>query len=87
MATDRLSAVLQAMADADGTPMGTAHCSIVDRVCTAAVALLSLRDAGLSLMVGGELRGTVGVSEPGIAAVQELQLSLGEGTVRRRVGR
>lgn len=62
-----------ASADGDGTS------SIIDRVCLAAVELLSLEGAGLSLMVGGELQGTAGVSEPGIAAVQELQLSLGEG--------
>jgi hypothetical protein len=52
---------------------------MVDRVCGAAVVLLSLSGAGLSLMVDGELRGTAGVSEPGIAVVQELQLALGEG--------
>jgi hypothetical protein len=73
--TDRLSAVLKAImeADVDGSA------SLVDRVCVAAVALLSLRGAGLSLMVDGELRGTAGVSDPGIATVQELQLTLGEG--------
>jgi hypothetical protein len=53
--------------------------SLVDRVCMAAVVLLSLKGAGLSLMVEGELRGTAGVSAPGIAVVQELQLTLGEG--------
>lgn len=53
--------------------------SAVDRVCAAGVALLSLKGAGLSLMVDGELRGTAGVSDPGIAIVQELQLALGEG--------
>lgn len=53
--------------------------SLVDRICSAAVALLSLSGAGLSLMVDGQLRGTAGVSDPGIAAVQELQLMLGEG--------
>lgn len=53
--------------------------SAVDRVCVAAVALLSLSGAGISLMVDGELRGSAGVSEPGVAAVQELQLSLGQG--------
>jgi GAF domain-containing protein/ANTAR domain-containing protein len=63
------------MGDADG--VGSA--SMIDRVCAAAVALLSLSGAGLSLMVDGELRGTAGVSESGIAAVQELQLTLGEG--------
>jgi len=75
MPSDRLSVVLRAVADADGEGAG----SIVDRVCAAAVALLSLRGAGLSLMVAGELRGTAGVSDPGIAVVQELQLALGEG--------
>jgi hypothetical protein len=75
MPTDRLSAVLREIveADVDGSS------SLVDRVCTAAVSLLSLKGAGLSLMVDGELRGTAGVSEPGIAVVQELQLTLGEG--------
>jgi hypothetical protein len=73
--SDRLSVVLRAVADADENGAG----SIVDRVCAAAVALLSLRGAGLSLMVEGELRGTAGVSDPGIAVVQELQLALGEG--------
>jgi len=63
------------MASAD---RGTSS-SMIDRICAAAVELLSLSGAGLSLMVDGELRGTAGVSEPGIAAVQELQLTLGEG--------
>jgi hypothetical protein len=63
------------MADADSD----GGASMVDRVCRAAVALLALSGAGLSLMVDGELRGSAGVCEPGIAAVQELQLSLGEG--------
>jgi hypothetical protein len=63
------------MADAD--PGGTA--SMVDRVCGAAGTLLSLSGAGISLMADGELRGTAGVSEAGIEAVQELQLTLGEG--------
>lgn len=74
MPTDRLSAVLGAMAEA-----GANGDSLIDRVCFAAVTLLSLRGAGLSLMVDGELRGTAGVSEPVIGAVQELQLTLGEG--------
>lgn len=73
--SDRLSVVLRAIADADGDGPG----SPLDRLCAAAVTLLSLEGAGLSLMVDGELRGTAGVSDPGIAAVQELQLTLGEG--------
>jgi GAF domain/ANTAR domain len=75
MPTDRLSVVLREIveADVDGSS------SLVNRVCTAAVSLLSLKGAGLSLMVDGELCGTAGVSEPGIALVQELQLTLGEG--------
>lgn len=75
MALDRLSVVLEAMAGVAGN--GSA--SMIDRVCGAAVELLSLRGAGLSLMAGGELRGSAGVSEPGIAVIQELQLTLGEG--------
>jgi hypothetical protein len=75
VASERLSVVLKAMADAD--PGGTA--SMIDRVCGAAEALLSLSGAGISLMADGELRGTAGVSEAGVEAVQELQLTLGEG--------
>jgi hypothetical protein len=70
-----LSVVLAAMASADGDGP---H-SMIDRVCLAAVELLSLKGAGLSLMVDGRPQGSAGVSEPGIAVVQELQLSLGEG--------
>ena len=62
------------MANVDG-----AAPTVIDRVCVAAVALLSLSGAGISLMVDGQLRGSAGVSEPGIAALQELQLELGEG--------
>lgn len=63
------------MAEADGG----GSLSPIDRVCVAARLLLLLSGAGLSLMVDGELRGTAGVSDPGIAVVQELQLTLGEG--------
>jgi GAF domain len=73
--TDRLSVVLRAMAEAEGD--GTV--SLIDRVCIAAVGLLVLRGAGLSLMVDGELRGTAGVTDTKIASIQELQLTLGEG--------
>ncbi len=72
--TDRLSAVLAAMAEIDGD-----RPSALDRLCGAAVGLLSLRGAGISLMAHGQLRGTAGVSDPGVGAVQELQLELGEG--------
>ncbi len=74
MSTDRLSVVLREIveADVDGSS------PLVDRVCMAAVSLLSLKGAGLSLMVDGELHGTAGVSELGISLVQELQLTLGE---------
>jgi GAF domain len=74
MPTDRLSVVLAAMADVDGDGP-----SALDRLCAAAVGLLSLRGAGISLMVDGELRGTAGVSGAGVRAVQELQFELGEG--------
>jgi GAF domain/ANTAR domain len=70
-----MSVVLEAMSGAERG----ASTSMVDRVCGAAVELLSLSGAGLSLMVDGVLRGTAGVSNPGIASVQELQLTLGEG--------
>jgi ANTAR domain/GAF domain len=72
--TDRLSVVLAAMADLDGDIP-----SAPDRLCGAAVGLLDLRGAGISLMVDGELRGTAGVSGSGVQAVQELQFELGEG--------
>ena len=75
MASDRLSVVLGAMADAGSASSG----SMIDRVCGAAVTLLSLSGAGLSLIADGKLRGTAGVNEHGIAAVQELELALGEG--------
>lgn len=74
VAADRLSVVLAAMSEVDGNAS-----SVIDRVCVAAVGLLSLSGAGLSLMVDGELRGSAGVTGPGIDAVQEAQLSLGEG--------
>jgi hypothetical protein len=74
MPTDRTALVLAAMAKVDGDAP-----TVIDRVCVAAVALLSLGGAGISLMTDGHLRGSAGVSEPGIAAVQELQLELGEG--------
>jgi hypothetical protein len=74
MPTDRVGTVLAAMANVDGDAP-----TVIDRVCFAAVALLSLSGAGISLMADGQLRGSAGVSEPGIAVVQELQLELGEG--------
>lgn len=75
MPTARLSIVLTAMAEAlrDGAPTS------IDGVCQGAVSLLSLSGAGISLMVDGELRGTAGATGPAIAALQELQLTLGEG--------
>jgi hypothetical protein len=74
VAPDRLRVVLAAMADVDGDAP-----SVIDRVCVASVSLLSLSGAGISLLVDGRLQGSAGVSEAGIAAVQELQLELGEG--------
>ena len=74
MSVDRFSAVLKAMASVDGDAS-----SVIDRVCVAAVGLLGLSGCGISLMVDGRLRGSTGGSDSGIAAVQELQLELGEG--------
>jgi hypothetical protein len=71
---DRIGVVLAAIANVDGDAS-----SAIDRVCAAAVTLLSLSGAGISLMADDELRGSAGVAESGVAAVQELQLSLGEG--------
>ena len=75
VSSDRLSVVLAAMAAVDRDASKT----VIDRVCGAAIALLSLQGAGLSLIVDGELCGTAGVSDAGIRMVQELQLTLGEG--------
>jgi hypothetical protein len=74
MPTDRVGTVLAAMATVDGDAP-----TVIDRVCVAAVTLLALSGAGISLMADGQLRGSAGVSEPGIAVLQELQLELGEG--------
>lgn len=74
MPVDRVGMVLSAMASVDGGAS-----TVIDRVCVAAVSLMSLRGAGISLMVDGELRGSAEVSAPGISVVQELQLELGEG--------
>lgn len=76
MAADPIHVVLQAVAEAGSRDEAT---SIVDWVCSAAISLLSLKGAGVSLMVDGELRGAAGVSDPGIALMQELHLALGEG--------
>jgi ABC-type tungstate transport system substrate-binding protein len=75
MTTDRVQTVLRAIAD---VPSETSP-SLIDQVCAAAVKVLSLRGSGVSLMVGGELRGRAGVSDAGISEIQELQLELGEG--------
>ena len=72
-AANRLSTVLAAMAAVDG------ELTVLDRLCTAGAGLLSLRGAGIFLMVDGELRGTAGASDPGAVVVQELQFELGEG--------
>jgi hypothetical protein len=76
MAADHTQAVLRAVAEAGSRDGAT---SVVEWVCSAAVELLSLDGAGVSLMVDGELRGAAGVSDPGIALMQELHLALGEG--------
>lgn len=73
--TDRVQTVLGAIAQvpADGSS------SLIDQVCAAAVTQLSLRGAGVSLMVDGELQGSAGASDAGILSIQEMQLALGEG--------
>jgi hypothetical protein len=72
--TDRLAVVLRVIAE-----LGDDAGSVVDRVCAASVSLLSLTGAGLTLMIDGRLRETAGVSDAQIAALQEIQLTLGEG--------
>jgi hypothetical protein len=74
MSPDRIGLVLAAMADVDGDAP-----SVIDRVCVATIGLLGLSGCGISFMVDGRLEGSAGMSDPGIAAVQELQLELGEG--------
>ena len=76
MAADHTLAVQRAIAEAGSRGETT---SSIDWVCTAAVELLSLKGAGVSLMVDGQLRGATGGSDPRIALMQELHLSLGEG--------
>lgn len=76
MSADRTHAVLRAVAEAGSKEGAT---SVVDWVCSTAIDLLSLEGAGVSLMVDGKLRGAAGVSDPRIALMQELHLSLGEG--------
>jgi hypothetical protein len=71
---DRIGLVLAAMAEVDGDAP-----SVIDRVCAAAIGLLGLSGCAISLMVRGRLEGSAGVSDAGIATVQELQLELGEG--------
>jgi hypothetical protein len=73
-----LSAVLSAVAETSQSGAG----SVVDGVSAAAVLLLAVSGAGISLMLDGELRGAAGLSDPGIAAIQELELELGEGPGR-----
>ncbi len=72
--TERMTAVLGAMSE-----VGEDRASVIDRVCGAAELLVRVTGAGLSLIVDGELRATVGASGPGISSVQELELELGEG--------
>lgn len=74
MPVNRVGAVLSAMADVDGDAP-----SLITRVCVAATRLLGLSGCGISLMVDGGLKGSAGVSDPAVAAIQELQLELGEG--------
>lgn len=71
----RVQTVLRAIAEVPAEPSA----SLLDQTCAAAVNLLSLRGAGISLMLDGALGGSAGVSDPGISEIQELQLELGEG--------
>ena len=48
-------------------------------MCGAAVSLLSLSGAGITLFAEGRPSGSAGVTGPGMATVQELQFELGEG--------
>jgi hypothetical protein len=74
VAADRLAVVLALVAQRGGTP-GT----VADHVCAAAVELMALTGAGLSLMIDDELRIAAGVTDPNVTVLQELQLTLGEG--------
>jgi GAF domain len=75
MRTDRIRTVLRAISEVPAE----SSASLIDQACAAAVTVLSLRGAGVSLMVDGKLRGSAGVSDRGISEIQELQLALGEG--------
>ena len=74
MPVDRVGVVLAAMADVDGDAA-----SVISRLCVAAVRLLGVSGCGISFLVDGRVEGSAGVSDPAIAAVQELELELGEG--------
>lgn len=75
MGTDRVRAVLGAIADVPSD----ASASLIDQLCAAAVVVLSLRGAGVSLMVEGKLRSSAAASDSRVLEIQELQLALGEG--------
>ena len=72
MDPDRLARVTQAL-NHPRTPAG------VDGVVAVCVDLLRVTGAGIALIGNGQHRGAIAVSDPGLAAVDELQFSLGEG--------
>jgi hypothetical protein len=49
------------------------------RLCTTCVEVLEVSGAGIMLMSDGEHRGVLGVSNPVMAVVEDLQFTLGEG--------
>jgi ANTAR domain len=69
---DRLARVADALADGDGAP-------VLDRLAALCVEMLSVTGAGIAVIVDGQHRGAVAVSDRAFGVVDELQFSLGEG--------
>jgi hypothetical protein len=69
---ERLDRIAQVLSGIDGVPA-------LEGLLDAAVDLLALRGACVAVTGAGEHQGTVAVVGPGIAAVDDLQFSLGEG--------
>jgi hypothetical protein len=74
MDPNRLETLLLDLADdrRDGTDVGK-------RLCDTCVEVLDVAGAGIMLMSDGEHRGTLGVSNPVMTVVEDLQFTLGEG--------
>ena len=73
MARDRLARILGFLGDGDDRREG------LEGLCRACVTELGVTGAGLTLLVGGQHRGTPAASDKRAVLVEELQFTLGEG--------